>query len=82
MFVGWAVFGFLYSYWPVIVNLQGMATSLLALLITLVLCQVSWVYFEKPLVRLGHRTDYQFGAGAPPSVLEGGDLSSPEVARP
>ena len=33
--------------------------SLVALGATLLLCRLSWVFFEKPLIRLGHRADYK-----------------------
>jgi peptidoglycan/LPS O-acetylase OafA/YrhL len=84
IFVNWIVFGTIYAYWPRIRDLRSLGVSFLALFILLVLSRISWLYFEKPLLRLGHRTQYQFDAvaGAPPSVLEGGGLSSPQVARP
>jgi peptidoglycan/LPS O-acetylase OafA/YrhL len=33
--------------------------SLVALAATLLICRLSWVFFEKPLIRLGHRTHYE-----------------------
>jgi peptidoglycan/LPS O-acetylase OafA/YrhL len=36
--------------------------SLFVLVITIVFCRLSWIYFEKPLMKIGHRTSYQFGA--------------------
>lgn len=48
----------------------------LALVITLAICRFSWLYFEKPFVKLGHRANYQFASAA----CEG--LPSTEAARP
>jgi peptidoglycan/LPS O-acetylase OafA/YrhL len=62
MFVIWIIFGTIYAYWPRIKNLQGVGVSFLALFILLALARISWLYFEKPLLRLGHRTHYEFGA--------------------
>jgi peptidoglycan/LPS O-acetylase OafA/YrhL len=36
--------------------------SFIALIVTIAFCQLSWVYFEKPLVKMGHRTSYKFDA--------------------
>jgi len=36
------------------------AISVLALVLTLGLCRLSWVFFEKPLIQIGHRTRYEF----------------------
>jgi peptidoglycan/LPS O-acetylase OafA/YrhL len=35
------------------------ARAFLALAVTLVLAKASWEWFEKPLVRLGHRAKYE-----------------------
>jgi peptidoglycan/LPS O-acetylase OafA/YrhL len=35
--------------------------TFVALFATLVLCRISWVYFEKRLISIGHETDYEFG---------------------
>ena len=53
-------FGLLWSPVPATIPLRDQWVSVLALIVTLVLCRVSWVYFEKPLVRLGHRARYEF----------------------
>jgi peptidoglycan/LPS O-acetylase OafA/YrhL len=60
MLVAWAVFGLLYSHWPMVNSLPSAGVSLLALLLTLALAQVSWAYFEKPFLSLGHHTNYEF----------------------
>jgi peptidoglycan/LPS O-acetylase OafA/YrhL len=47
--------------------------SVLALVITLVICRFSWLYFEKPLVKLGHSSDYKFASA--------GSIASPEPGQ-
>jgi peptidoglycan/LPS O-acetylase OafA/YrhL len=36
----------------------GPITALIALIVTLVIAKISWEWFEKPLVKIGHRKDY------------------------
>jgi len=45
--------------------------TVLALVITLVVCRASWEYFEKPLVQLGHRVRYEKEKEAPAKPLVG-----------
>lgn len=45
---------------PVITDFTTLATTIGALLLTLGLAKLSWVYFERPLIRLGHR--YRYGS--------------------
>jgi peptidoglycan/LPS O-acetylase OafA/YrhL len=33
--------------------------SVLALVVTLIFCQLSWVFFEKPIVKAGHKANYE-----------------------
>lgn len=47
------------AYPPVVTGLYSVLIMFVALAVTLVAAQVSWTYFEKPLVRFGHRTDYK-----------------------
>jgi peptidoglycan/LPS O-acetylase OafA/YrhL len=75
MLVAWAIFGFLYSHHPRVADLASAGASALALLVTVILCQVSWVYFEKPLLKLGHHIDYEFG---PPANAVPFALSAPQ----
>jgi len=75
------------SRFPIASTSYQWAVTFASIAITLLLCRLSWVYFEKPLIHIGHRSNYNFanskaGAGAPPSVHEGGGFSSPEAARP
>ncbi len=43
---------------PVVDSLRSFATTCAALVLTLVLAQISWKRFEKPLVEIGHRSEY------------------------
>jgi len=45
-----------------ILSLLDLRVTLISVIATLVICWLSWVCFEKPLVRLGHRTRYKFAA--------------------
>ncbi|MGB9467184.1 MAG: acyltransferase [Candidatus Acidiferrum sp.] len=43
---------------PSISNLEGLGVTMLALCVTLFLAGLSWRFFEKPLIRRGHRYTY------------------------
>jgi peptidoglycan/LPS O-acetylase OafA/YrhL len=43
---------------PMIDSLRSFAMTCAALVLTLVLAQISWKRFEKPLVEIGHRSKY------------------------
>ncbi len=45
--------------------------------VTLLLCRLSWVYFEKPLIRRGHRSSYAFPGVLPQPSAQ----PAPEFAR-
>jgi peptidoglycan/LPS O-acetylase OafA/YrhL len=45
---------------PVLDSWHQFGITMLALLLTIFLCQLSWRYFEKPLVQIGHRAKYRF----------------------
>lgn len=44
---------------PRFVGLPSIAVSLLSLILTLVIAKASWIYFEKQLVKQGHRYSYE-----------------------
>jgi peptidoglycan/LPS O-acetylase OafA/YrhL len=48
---------------PQIYNAEGVAASLFALAATLAVGTLSWLYFEKPLIRRGHSYSYGEAAG-------------------
>src|SRR5229473_167716 len=47
---------------PWLYSWGDLGLSVFALVVTILFCRLSWVYFEKPLVKIGHRTSYEFGA--------------------
>jgi peptidoglycan/LPS O-acetylase OafA/YrhL len=54
-----AVFGLLWHVPPErVTNVGGLIACFAALAITLVVCRVSWNYFERPLIEVGHRFKY------------------------
>jgi peptidoglycan/LPS O-acetylase OafA/YrhL len=42
---------------------QDVGITLIVLVLMLSFCRLSWIYFEKPLVKIGHRMDYEFAPG-------------------
>jgi peptidoglycan/LPS O-acetylase OafA/YrhL len=62
MFFLYAIFGSLWAGPPMISSFQTLCVILVALAVTLVFCRASWIYFERPLVRIGHRASYQFAS--------------------
>ena len=88
--VSYVIFALLNRSLPHLMNLRTLGITLLCAALTYLIASLSWILVEGPLVRIGHRATYaDSSAGAPPSVPstpaesgEGGDLSSPEVARP
>ena len=53
------VFGFARGHWPYIASGSDLLLIALALAITLGLAALSWRWFEKPIVDLGRRWDYE-----------------------
>ena len=51
-----------------LLNLADVGTGLLALVITLTIARLSWSYFEKPLVKRGHK--YSYGPERPTGQTE------------
>jgi peptidoglycan/LPS O-acetylase OafA/YrhL len=52
-----------HSFWPALDSWFQFGVTMIALLLTFGLCQLSWRYFEKPLVQIGHRSKYEFDSG-------------------
>jgi peptidoglycan/LPS O-acetylase OafA/YrhL len=44
--------------WPVLDSWRQFGVTILAFVSTIALCNLSWRYFEKPLVQIGHRWQY------------------------
>jgi len=47
---------------PWLYSWHDIGVSFFALVVSILFCRLSWIYFEKPLVKIGHRTSYQFDA--------------------
>lgn len=55
-----AVYGLLWSVPPDrLASFRELMAICTSLALTLAICSASWLYFEKPLVRLGHQTTYE-----------------------
>jgi peptidoglycan/LPS O-acetylase OafA/YrhL len=69
--IQWLLFSYFWGGAPAITNGYTLLTTFAALLLTLVIARLSWRFFESPLIRLGHRSQYQFAEPAqrPPSPL-------------
>jgi len=63
------------SAWPALDSWFQFGVTIIALFLTFGLCQLSWRYIEEPLVRIGHRSKYEFESV--PHVLDARQLVSP-----
>ncbi len=54
------LYGLIWSHSPILTVSSKLALTLLAFTVTFFVCQLSWTFFEKPLVATGHRTTYEF----------------------
>ena len=54
--------GLIFGRVPLLHSWNDLCLSCLALLVTLTFCRLSWEYFEKPLIKLGHHSRYQFAS--------------------
>jgi len=52
--------GMFFRRTPWLYSWHDVGLSVIVLVVTIIFCRLSWVYFEKPLVKIGHRTGYQF----------------------
>jgi peptidoglycan/LPS O-acetylase OafA/YrhL len=71
------LFGYFRGESPVINSGPTLVTTLVALILTLTVARLSWRFFEQPLIRFGHQSNYRF---APPESDES-PLSAPELVR-
>jgi peptidoglycan/LPS O-acetylase OafA/YrhL len=53
-----SAFGLIWGHGPIFEKTPNVLLTLIALAGTLLLCRLSWNYFEKPLIQFGHREDY------------------------
>jgi len=74
-------YGLLRQQPAVIQSVTDFGVTLLALAITLVLAQLSWSYFERPLILRGHRYRYQIIGETGPEAKGGQPLLSSEPTR-
>jgi peptidoglycan/LPS O-acetylase OafA/YrhL len=56
--VHWAVFRFIAHGLPQFTNWPGVGMTLLAFALSIILAEISWRYFENPLIHRGHRYSY------------------------
>jgi peptidoglycan/LPS O-acetylase OafA/YrhL len=67
--------GMIFGRLPWLRSWQDIGLSVVVLVVTISFCRLSWVYFEKPLVKMGHRASYEFGGAgldrAAPAPAEG-----------
>jgi peptidoglycan/LPS O-acetylase OafA/YrhL len=73
--IQWLLFSYFWGGPPAITNSYTLFTTLAALLLTFLVARLSWRFFESPLIRLGHRSDYQFAE----STEKPESLSAPEL---
>jgi peptidoglycan/LPS O-acetylase OafA/YrhL len=67
--------GMFFGRVPWLYSWQDLGLSVVVLGVTIVFCRLSWIYFEKPLVKIGHRASYEFGGGlakTAPAHAQGG----------
>lgn len=56
------------SGWPALNSLPYLGFTLVVLIVTLAFCELSWHFFEKPLVQFGHRWKYEKNLAPLPPV--------------
>ena len=55
-------FGLIWGHAPKITGGATLLVTLAAMAVTLLLAALSWRYFEQPLIRMGRRSNFEFGA--------------------
>jgi peptidoglycan/LPS O-acetylase OafA/YrhL len=60
--VQYLLFGLICGHGATISSIPTLLVTLAAVALTLLLAALSWRYFEQPLIRLGRRSDFEFGA--------------------
>jgi len=66
---------------PVVTGIYSLLITLAALAFTLLVARISWTYFEKPLVRIGHLSHYKFLLDLPNAELAASSASSDWALR-
>lgn len=62
-FVAYVLFAAVWGGPPGPLSWSRLCVSLSAFVVTLILCRLSWVYFEKPIVQAGHKANYEWRTG-------------------
>jgi peptidoglycan/LPS O-acetylase OafA/YrhL len=69
--IQYLLFGLIWGRAPVITGGATLLVTLTAMALTLLLAAFSWRCFEQPLIRMGRRTNFEFGTAetleTPPS---------------
>ena len=60
--VQYLLFGLIWGRGATITGIPTFLVTLAAMALTLLLAALSWRYFEQPLIRMGRRTNFEFGA--------------------
>ena len=56
------LFGFIWGRGATVSSIPTFLVTLAAMALTLLVAALSWRYFEQPLIRMGRRSDFEFGA--------------------
>jgi peptidoglycan/LPS O-acetylase OafA/YrhL len=73
--IQWLLFAYFWGGAPAITSGYTLITTLAALLLTLAIARLSWRFIESPLIRFGHRSDYQFAESTEKTLSQ----SAPEL---
>ena len=60
--VQYLLFGLILGQPPTVSSIPAFLVVLAAMAVTVLLAALSWRYFEQPLIRLGRRTNFEYGA--------------------
>ena len=70
--VQYVLFRLMWGQTPVITSVGTFLATLGALALTMLLATLSWRYFEQPLIRIGRRSNFEFGTARPAEVPASG----------
>jgi peptidoglycan/LPS O-acetylase OafA/YrhL len=70
------LYGLIWSRSAEITSVSKLFVTFLSLVLTLIVCWVSWNIFERPLVKIGHRSNYKFEV--PTGPLQVANMASTE----
>lgn len=61
--------GMFFGRVPWLYSWRDVGRSAIVLVVTIIFCRLSWTFFEKPLVKIGHRSSYEFGTAGLASTV-------------